>query len=250
MDSLNQTDTYAIRCIWVLFLSILKCFTFFLFIMASASSLGQVVKLSNSKICHDSQSPFYDRVKRFERFHSIDECLAAGGRLPHIDTPPADNSPARGSYSRDAFGHGWADTNKDCQNTRHEVLIQQSSTKPTLSKNGCKAEHGRWVSLFTGMVITDAKQLDIDHVVPLKWAWEHGANQWPNHKRVLFANDPVNLIAVEAPLNRAKGAKGPDEWLPPKNECQYILRFKRILTKYALRTPNNIEAMVADCMKK
>lgn len=231
-------------------MSIHHFFAFFLFITASASSLGQVVKLSNSKICHDSNSPFYDRVKRFEGFQSLDKCLAAGGRLPHIDTPSADDSPARGSYSRDAFGHGWADTDKDCQNTRHEVLIQQSSTKPTLSKNGCKAEHGRWVSLFTGKVITDAKQLDIDHVVPLKWAWEHGANQWPDHKRVQFANDPVNLIAVEASLNRAKGAKGPDEWLPPKNECQYVLRFKRILTKYALHTPYIIEAMVADCMKK
>ena len=104
--------------------------------------------------------------------------------------------------------------------------------------------------MFTGDVITSAKLLDIDHVVPLKWAWSHGADQWSGHKREQFANDPINLIAVESSLNRAKGAQGPDEWLPPKNECQYILRFQRILVKYSINTPNNIQTMVQGCLRK
>ena len=104
--------------------------------------------------------------------------------------------------------------------------------------------------MFTGNVITDAKQLDIDHVVPLKWAWEHGADKWPKKRRIEFANDPINLIAVEASLNRAKGAKGPDEWLPPKNQCQYTLRFKRIIKKYDLQVTNRINEMVKRCLNK
>jgi hypothetical protein len=212
-------------------------------------SHADTVKLSTSKICHDASSPFYDRVKRFAAFESLDKCLQAGGRLPKLSSSSQSAQSSSNKYSRNAFGHGWADEDHDCQNTRHEVLIKQSSTQATLSSNGCKAVHGRWVSMFTGSVITEAKQLDIDHVVPLKWAWEHGASNWPKHKRVQFANDPINLIAVEASLNRAKGALGPDEWLPPKNTCQYILRFARITGKYKLHLPSAISKLKNSCLK-
>ncbi|MGR6872621.1 HNH endonuclease family protein [Pseudomonas sp. HK3] len=231
-------------------MSLRNGFACLLFITTSVLSHGQIIKLSNSKICHEPTSPFYDRVKRFEPYSSLSECLKAGGRLPKITAQPKTHSVATNQYSRSAFGHGWADTDKDCQNTRHEVLIEQSSTKATLSSNNCQAAHGRWISMFTGNVITNAKQLDIDHVVPLKWAWEHGADKWPKKRRVEFANDPINLIAVEASLNRAKGAKGPDEWLPPKNQCQYTLRFKRIVKKYDLQMTSKINEMANNCLAK
>ncbi|MGM0953782.1 MAG: HNH endonuclease family protein [Pseudomonadota bacterium] len=54
----------------------------------------------------------------------------------------------------------------------------------------------------------DASKIDIDHVVPLKWAWQHGANKWTKEKRERFANDPRNLWSVELSLNSQKGAKG------------------------------------------
>ncbi|WP_236079024.1 HNH endonuclease family protein [Marinobacter nauticus] len=52
-------------------------------------------------------------------------------------------------------------------------------------------------------MIQNAAEVDIDHVVPLNWAWGHGASSWPRQKREKFANDPVNLIPVEASLNRS-----------------------------------------------
>ncbi len=208
---------------------------------------SQPVKLSKSKICHDTSSPFYERVRRFTAFVSLDDCLKAGGRLPKLSGQVKSEQAQGKKYSRRAFGHGWADDDRDCQNTRHEVLIQQSSTKASLSKNGCKAVHGRWVSMFTGNVISDAKLLDIDHVVPLKWAWEHGAQSWPKATRIRFANDPVNLIAVERSLNRAKGAQGPDTWLPPSNACQYVLRFMRIVKRYKLQEPDSLTKVRSRC---
>ncbi|MGK0235384.1 MAG: hypothetical protein ACI9EK_001920 [Psychroserpens sp.] len=54
-------------------------------------------------------------------------------------------------------------------------------------------------------------------------------------KRFKFANDPANLLSVEARLNRQKGAKGLDKWLPPKNQCQYIVRFVRVYKTYGLQ---------------
>lgn len=89
--------------------------------------------------------------------------------------------------------------------------------------------------MYSGEVIFDASKIDIDHIVPLKWAWDHGASEWSREKRKQFANDPINLVAVEARLNRQKGAKGLDEWLPPKNVEQYKARFKRVLVKYGLK---------------
>lgn len=139
-------------------------------------------------------------------------------------------------YKRSEFGHGWADIDHDCQNTRQEILISLS-TVPVQFKTGkhCRVVHGRWISMYSGKVFLDASKLDIDHIVPLKWAWDHGANKWSKAKRKQFANDPINLVAVEARLNRQKGDKGLDEWLPPKNMEQYKARFKRVLAKYGIR---------------
>jgi hypothetical protein len=56
------------------------------------------------------------------------------------------------------------------------------------------------------------------------------------HKET-FANDLDNLVLVEASLNRQKGAKGFDEWLPPNHpyRCEYIARFNVVMTKYELK---------------
>lgn len=40
------------------------------------------VKMSKSKICHDSSSPHYARLKNFKSYTSVQACLDDGGRLP------------------------------------------------------------------------------------------------------------------------------------------------------------------------
>ena len=70
------------------------------------------------------------------------------------------------------------------------------------------------------------------HVVPLAWVWDRGAREWLGQKRRSIANDPVNLLPVKASLS--KGAKGPDEWLPPLGECGYVARFVRVVKSYYL----------------
>lgn len=198
------------------------------------------VKKSKSNICHDVSSQYYQRTKNFIPYNSLDDCLKSGGRLPKGQsyTPPIKSklkSRAVSNYNREEFGKGWADEDGDCQNTRQEILISTSTTPVRFSNdNECRVIFGRWVSMFTGDIIFDASKIDIDHIVPLKWAWDHGADKWTKEKREKFANDPINLVAVEASLNRQKGAKGVDEWLPPKNQGQYKSRFKRICQKYGI----------------
>ncbi|WP_275898176.1 HNH endonuclease family protein [Marinobacter sp. BW6] len=98
----------------------------------------------------------------------------------------------------------------------------------------CRVIAGRWVSPFTGKTIQNSNEIDIDHVVPLRWAWEHGAKGWAKAKRERFANDLINLWPVELGLNRSKGAQPPSDWLPPSSQCGYVARFTRIVKKYGL----------------
>jgi hypothetical protein len=46
---------------------------------------------------------------------------------------------------------------------------------------------------------------------------------------------------VELSLNRSKGARGPNEWLPPSGQCGYVARFARVVKQYELK-PRPIEA--------
>jgi len=126
---------------------------------------------------------------------------------------------ACGKYERTAWKH-WVDVDKDCQNTRHEVLLEESLAPVTFktSKN-CRVISGSWLGAYSGNVFTDASQLDIDHLVPLKEAHISGGYAWDAYKRRDFANDlsnPLSLIAVDRGLNRQKGASDPAAWVAVK----------------------------------
>ncbi|PTW50249.1 HNH endonuclease family protein [Rhodovulum kholense] len=144
--------------------------------------------------------------------------------------------PTVAPYTRAAFGPGWADPDGDCLDTRAELLAELSTVPVTLAPSSCSVRHGRWIAPYTGKVVTEAGDLDIDHIVPLRYAWGHGAASWSAEKRARFALDPVNLLPVTASANRSKGARGPLEWLPPDPgfQCQYVLRFRRIARAYGL----------------
>ena len=202
-------------------------------ITLSPNVFASVVKKSRSDICHALNSSYYDTVKNFKSFDSLQSCLDSGGRLPKGSKNTSQTVGT--AYKRDYFGKGWADFDRDCQNSRMEALISQSTGQVRYKTDKqCKVVSGRWISPFSGKVLYKASEVDIDHVVPLKWAWDHGANQWTKAKREKFANDPANLLSVERSLNRQKGAKGLEEWLPPKNQCQYIVRFERVVKSYGL----------------
>ncbi|MFP3979139.1 HNH endonuclease family protein [Marinobacter sp. KMM 10035] len=222
-------------------------------LFGSLATQAQPVKMSKSGICHSPAGAHYDRTKNYQPFSTLESCLAEGGSLPKGMSEPKSKALALADtgYSRSKFGNGWADSDGDCQDSRAEALIAQSSTKVRFAdERRCRVVTGRWISPFTGKVIQNASDIDIDHVVPLKWAWDHGANTWEQEKRERFANDPVNLWSVELSLNRQKGAKGPEDWLPPAGRCGYVSRFLRIVKIYKLepsaRQLNRYREQLAD----
>lgn len=213
--------------------------------LTNGVAAADIVKRSTSGLCHPPQSSWYERTKNYIPFKTLEECLDAGGQLPKgisfalrdkPQRPAGDDSEALERYRRGAFGHGWDDANGDCRNSRAEALVASSSKQVRFaSDRRCRVISGRWVSAFTGNVIQNASDIDIDHLVPLAWSWDRGASDWSDEKRLRFANDPVNLLPVEASLNRSKGAKGPDEWLPPSGQCGYVARFVRVIRLYGLQ---------------
>jgi len=60
------------------------------------------------------------------------------------------------------------------------------------------------------------RTVDIDHVVALSVAWQTGAVGWGEETRCAFADNPLNLLAVELGLNRQKDAGDAATWLPPR----------------------------------
>lgn len=216
----------------------------FVFIALQVSTLGatQFVKQSDSGICHPPQSSWYERTETYTTFDTVEACLAADGRLPKGLTLAALNKEGEPKgqggiprYRRPAFGHGWDDADGDCQNSRAEALIATSTTPVRFAdERRCRVVTGRWISPFTGEVIQNASGIEIDHLVALRYAWDRGAWAWSDERRKRFANDPINLLPVEASLNSSKQHRGPDEWLPPSGQCGYVARFVRVLKLYDL----------------
>lgn len=223
----------------------------FLLGLIPAADAVATIKQSSSGLCHPPHSPWYERTRNFTPYPDIDACLAAGGRLPDGIGRSGNESVNQG-YQRSEFGHGWDDRDGDCQDSRAEALITTSTTQVRFAdERRCRVVTGRWISPFTGNVLQNAGDVDIDHVVPLAWAWERGASAWSRDRREAFANDPVNLMPVEASLNRSKGARGPDQWVPPAGRCQYVARFLRIVKLYRLepssREMDNLRRQVEQC---
>ncbi|MEY2966404.1 MAG: hypothetical protein RLY50_454, partial [Actinomycetota bacterium] len=119
------------------------------------------------------------------------------------------------------------------------MLIAESLSRAQVDPFGCKVIEGDWYSPYDGLTHTDPAELDIDHVVPLKEAWDSGAHSWSAARRRAFANDlsdPRSLIAVTSAVNRSKGDKDPSNWLPPNRAdwCRYIADWVAVKARWGL----------------
>ena len=142
-------------------------------------------------------------------------------------------------YDRGDWKH-WIDEDRDCQNTRHEVLIEESLKEVTFkSAKQCQVATGEWLDPYTGDTVTDATKLDVDHMIPLKNAHDSGGWAWDKDKKAAYANEMGyvdHLIAVTASANRKKGARGPEEYKPANQDywCDYAIDWVQIKVDWEL----------------
>lgn len=163
----------------------------------------------------------------------------------------------RKGYEREDWPH-WLSPDGTCLNARERVLIRDSKSPAKLSANGCAVLSGSWLDPYTGESFSDPKMVDIDHRVPLEEAHNSGGNEWSRERRAAYANDlsdPLTLVAVGRDSNRAKGSKGPEEWLPPKrdNICPYVAGWITVKARWKLtmdeRERVTVGNILADCRK-
>lgn len=149
-------------------------------------------------------------------------------------------------YERDKFGYAWMDTadgvplaRNGCD-TRNDLLKRDGQDVRFRAGSDCVVVSMNLYDPYTGKDIawkkTKAAVVQIDHVVPLSYAWQMGAAHWDKQKRQRLANDVLNLLPVSGSTNSAKGDSGPASWLPPSKtiRCSYSVRFAQVAEKYGL----------------
>jgi hypothetical protein len=148
---------------------------------------------------------------------------------------------SREGYSRDQFGSGWASMN-GCD-TRNRILQRDLEETALDPSNNCTVLSGVLkMDTYTGKTIFftrgpgTSNAIQIDHVVALSDAWQKGAQDLTPERRQQFANDPLNLLAVDGPANMEKSDSDAAEWLPPQKDyqCRYIARQVAVKIKYIL----------------
>jgi hypothetical protein len=165
-----------------------------------------------------------------------------------------------GDYDRDRFGARWSDDtagplgHNGCD-TRNDILARDLTGEGfRAGTHDCVVVSGTLEDPYTGETIafvkSDADAVQIDHVVSLAAAWRMGAHRWVEAARQDFANDPLNLLAVDGPTNMAKGDSTPNEWLPPAQPaaCSYSVRYATVSIRYDLAVEETDQAaMLAAC---
>ncbi|MBB2912203.1 hypothetical protein FHS43_003483 [Streptosporangium becharense] len=145
-------------------------------------------------------------------------------------------------FDRDEFGTAWADVDKNGCDTRNDILRRDLEEETFKKGDECIVLTGVLHDPYSGKTITfergarTSMAVQIDHVIALADAWQKGARQWSTAKRKALANDPLNLLAVDGPLNNQKGAGDAATWLPPRRayRCPYVARQIEVKAKYGL----------------
>lgn len=158
------------------------------------------------------------------------------------------------TYDRTAFGAAWTDTDRNGCDTRNDVLrrdLTGAVFKP--GTQDCVVVSGTLLDPYTGGTVRFVRGQDlveVDHVVPLADAWRTGASTWPYAKLLAFANDPLELLAVDAASNTAKSDNDAAGWLPQHDACGYAARQVAVKAKYGLAvTAEEKDALTAVLME-
>ncbi|HEY8270913.1 MAG TPA: hypothetical protein VIG33_08485, partial [Pseudobdellovibrionaceae bacterium] len=75
----------------------------------------------------------------------------------------------------------------NCYNTRARVLIRDSQIPVTFNDKGCTVLSGQWYDPYSNQEYTQASDIQIDHVVPLKNSYVSGGWKWDSSTRCLYA---------------------------------------------------------------
>lgn len=143
-----------------------------------------------------------------------------------VVAPEADAS----DYDRDLFG----------------AYDRQAALDASLARRGC------YYSQADDVCYTDPGEVDVDHIVPLREAWQSGITSTDSYLEP-FGGDPANLWLMTDNLNQSKSDQDIAEWVPPSPAalCVYVDRWVTVKSAYQLTADPAeqavLERLVADC---
>ncbi|SNT08931.1 Excalibur calcium-binding domain-containing protein [Micrococcales bacterium KH10] len=168
---------------------------------------------------------------------TVSEALAALASLQTKGRAP------KTGYDRDAFAYRSFDLDRNGCDARNDIL-RRDLRKITIQRGtgDCVVLTGVLDDPYSGETIrfnrgaATSADVQIDHVVALSDAWQKGAQSWKSDKLKRFGNDPLNLLAVDGPLNNQKGDGDAATWLPPNRayRCDYVARQIAVKKEYGL----------------
>ncbi|MET9537544.1 HNH endonuclease family protein [Streptomyces sp. NPDC006553] len=164
---------------------------------------------------------------------------ARGTALAAVEALTVKGRAPKTGYEREKFGRAWVDVDGNGCGTRDDIL-KRDLTGVRFTDGRCKVASGTLTDdPYTGTTVRFVRgrsKVDIDHVVALSDAWQKGAGTWNGETRRRFANDPLNLLAVDASTNRRKSDGDAATWLPPNKayRCTYVARQIAVKKKYGV----------------
>jgi len=155
-------------------------------------------------------------------------------------------------YERERFGPRWTDAasvlwSRNGCDTRNDILRRDLVATDV---RNCAVYAGTIAEPYTGEAVAFSREhpqrIQIDHVVPLAYAWQMGAAGWDDDRRRDLANDPLNLLAVDGGRNAAKKDASIASWLPPNRSirCAYAVRQAQVVLRYDLPVTPADKAMM------
>lgn len=205
-------------------------------LLASTLGLGGCASLASIEFSDfeaesttPATSPMLGSPEEFSKSLTQLETIRVKGRAPKT------------GYTRDQFGKGWKDPDRNGCDARNDTLARDlESVVFKQARVNCVVLSGVFHDPYTGETInfqrgqTTSSKVQIDHVVALSDAWQKGAQKWDPQTRLEFANDPLNLMASDGSANASKGDKDAATWLPPNKQfrCAYVSRQTQVKAKY------------------
>ena len=205
------------------------------------AALAVLAVLGTTACQPGTTTPAGDAVSEAAQQASASAPVAGQAAVDVLATLPIKGRAPKTGYDREQFGPQWSDVDRNGCDTRNDVLARDLTAEQfEAGTQDCVVVSGTLADPYTAQTIAfqkgDGSSVDIDHVVALSNGWQTGAFGWDEARRTAFANDPLNLLAVDYSANRQKGDGDAATWLPDTRgyRCAYVARQVAVKATYGL----------------
>lgn len=169
------------------------------------------------------------------------------------------------SFNETSFPHFISSDKNPCWSVKNSILYAQKSEGKFVMQDAyrhetsdmtkaCSIKEGTWIDTYTGKKLS-VDSANLDFVIPLQYANNHGASSWDNSKKQAFANDKDNFVVASTSAIAKRHGRTPAKWLPDNNKYACVLskKFVSVANKYSLSITQDdktaLDKAISKCAK-